>query len=257
MSSQYDNQGQYSRHSILRYEKIFGEGFVSSGGLGLTRSFFDRLELPKGIRVLDIGSGLGGAAFYLAQHYDASVVGVDLSPVMVEIAKERAHHLGCTQVQFHLKDVHHMKFAEHSFDLIWSRDALLHVPEKQTLFSLLLPWLAPGGQIVISDYAQGTQTLSQDFQQYVLDSGYHLLGVEQYGQLLRDSGFDKVRSENWSQQFVEILRAEQNTLLEQREQFLTHFSNKDLDYLVERWERKIRFCHQGDMCTGLWHGWKF
>lgn len=256
MSSQYDNHGQYSRHSILRYEKIFGDGFVSSGGLGLTRSFFDRLDLPQGVRVLDIGSGLGGAAFYLAEQYRASVVGVDLAPTMVEMAKERATHHGHHQVKFHLNDVHDMDFPAHCFDLIWSRDALLHVADKQKLFAHIWPWLAPGGQIVISDYARGAAPLSAEFEQYVADSGYHLLDVDTYGHFLKQAGFHDVRSENWSQQFVEVLRSEKHALQIDRASFLSHFSTNDLDYLAERWDRKIRFCLQGDMCTGLWQGWK-
>src|SRR3954453_13873674 len=90
--SQYDNNGQYSRRGILRYEKIFGDGYVSTGGPETTRHLCSQLEgqLRPGVRVLDVGSGIGGAAFHLAREYGASVTGVDLSPVMVDIAQERA-----------------------------------------------------------------------------------------------------------------------------------------------------------------------
>ncbi len=252
MSSNYDNNGQYSRHSILRYEQIFGHGFVSSGGMKLTKSFCDRLTFSNNTRVLDIGSGLGGAAFYMAEKYGASVVGLDLSEVMIEIANERAK--GISNVEFHLADVLTMDFEENSFDLIWSRDALLHIPQKAELFALLAKWLAPGGQIMISDYARSANKVSSDFQDYVDQSGYDLLDVETYGALLTEAGFQHVKNEDWSQQFMEVLRAEQNTLRHDREQFLQHFSHEDLDYLVERWERKIQFCLNGDMHTGLWHG---
>src|SRR3954454_188171 len=88
----YDNNGQYSRSGILRYEKIFGDGYVSTGGPETTATLCAMLgdALRPGVRVLDVGSGLGGAAFHLARESGAVVTGIDLAPEMVGIARERA-----------------------------------------------------------------------------------------------------------------------------------------------------------------------
>src|SRR3954467_13695951 len=69
----FDNNGQYSRASILRYEKIFGEHYISTGGAETTDNLCKRLgsSLRPGVRVLDVGSGIGGAAFHLARTYGA------------------------------------------------------------------------------------------------------------------------------------------------------------------------------------------
>ena len=73
----FDNNGQYSRTSILRYEKIFGEHYISTGGAETTDNLCRRLgsSLRPGVRVLDVGSGIGGAAFHLARTYGAKVTG--------------------------------------------------------------------------------------------------------------------------------------------------------------------------------------
>ena len=65
----FDNHGQYSRTSILRYEMIFGAGYISTGGAATTDDLCARLgpSLRPGARVLDVGSGIGGAAFHLAK----------------------------------------------------------------------------------------------------------------------------------------------------------------------------------------------
>src|SRR5262249_41905310 len=114
-SAKFDNNGQYSRTGILRYEKIFGEGYVSTGGHATTEDLCTRLgsALGRGTRVLDVGSGIGGAAFHLARAYGAKVTGIDLAEEMVAIALERAAQLGMSEtVIFRLGDVLETSFAQ-------------------------------------------------------------------------------------------------------------------------------------------------
>src|SRR5207248_560123 len=156
-SPKFDNNGQYSRTGILRYEKVFGEGYISTGGHATTEDLCARLgpSLRPGVRVLDVGSGIGGAAFHLAQAYGARVMGIDLAEEMVTIALERAAQLGMTDsVQFRLGDVLETSFEE-PFDIVWSRDAFMHIADKPRLFSRLHQLLAAGGRLAITDYARG------------------------------------------------------------------------------------------------------
>ena len=92
----FDNHGQYSRTSILRYEMIFGDGYISTGGAATTDDLCagSGSSLRPGVRVLDVGSGIGGAAFHLAKTYGAKVTGIDLAEEMVAIALERASRSG-------------------------------------------------------------------------------------------------------------------------------------------------------------------
>lgn len=67
-----------SLRGILLYEKIFGRTFVSTGGLETTKEFVELLNLKPGQKVLDVGGGIGGSAFYMAkvsiQMFTASIV---------------------------------------------------------------------------------------------------------------------------------------------------------------------------------------
>lgn len=58
---------QYSKKGILKYEKVFGHRYVSTGGEHTTMEFCRLLHLQRGQKVLDVGCGIGGSAFFMAQ----------------------------------------------------------------------------------------------------------------------------------------------------------------------------------------------
>ena len=65
---------QYSKKGILKYEKVFGHRFVSTGGKQTTMEFCQLLHLQPGQKVLDVCCGIGGSAFHMAQVSQSSVV---------------------------------------------------------------------------------------------------------------------------------------------------------------------------------------
>jgi phosphoethanolamine N-methyltransferase len=200
--------------------------------------------------VLDVGSGIGGAAFHLAQKYGAKVTGIDLAEEMVSIALARAAERGLTEsVKFVLGDVLETSFAE-PFDIVWSRDAFMHIPDKPRLFRRLYELLVPGGRLVITDYARGRKPGSPEFERYIETTGYHVVEPSEYGRLLEAAGFTDVVSGDATARFIEILESEASRLVSNRAEFLTSFSDADLAYLVERWQMKVQFCRAGDMKWG-------
>src|SRR6266542_928133 len=118
---------QYTRESIEKYEAIFGRNFVSTGGLESTRGILATLDLKPDMQVLDIGSGVGGSAFCMAQEYGVQVHGLDLSHNMLSLAHERLQELKLeSQVRFEYGDILESE-AESCYDAAYSRDAFLHV----------------------------------------------------------------------------------------------------------------------------------
>jgi len=253
-SPSYDNRGQYSRTGILRYEKIFGEGYISTGGHDTTEYLCSKLggALRTGVRVLDVGSGIGGAAFHLARKYGALVTGVDLSPEMVNIAHERARQFDAPDsVRTILGDILTEDFPE-KFGVIWSRDALMHLPDKPGLFARLYDLGDPGGKLVITDYARGAGRRSPEFLAYIESTGYHVVDPPAYGKFLEAAGYKDVVVEDATDRFVSILEKELQILDTNRADFLASFSEEDLNYLVARWKMKVGFCKAGDMKWGIY-----
>jgi phosphoethanolamine N-methyltransferase len=253
-SQTYDNNGQYTRKGILRYERIFGDGYISTGGLETTVYLCSKLEghLLPGARVLDVGCGIGGAMFFLAKDYGSKVTGIDLAPEMIAIAQERAAELkDTTSATFLLGDIMEVPAGE-TFDIVWSRDALMHIADKQRLFARLFDLLEPGGKLVITDYCKGTGTGSPEFQAYVASTGYNLNDPASYGKLLEGAGFVDVIVEDATDKFLDIMKRESDRLAANPDDFLAEFGEEDLTYLRERWAMKDGFCKAGDMKWGIY-----
>ncbi|XP_029851615.2 phosphoethanolamine N-methyltransferase 3 [Ixodes scapularis] len=252
------DQKQYSQQSVRRYEWIFGETFLSSGGLETAKDIVDKMNLKEGDRVLDVGCGVGGHDFYMAEKYGVKILAVDLSVNMMSVALEhftKRPHL-TDKIHFEVLDATRATFEEGSFDVIYSRDTLLHIADKHTLFSRFYKWLSPGGKVVFTDYCRGDRDHSDEFKEYVAERGYNLLTVQQYGSLMKETGFVKVRSEDISQEFLRVLRVELDKLNTQKDDFLKKFSSEDYEYLKRGWEAKIRRVSDGDQVWCLGYGEK-
>ncbi|KAG4999306.1 hypothetical protein JHK87_020378 [Glycine soja] len=91
--------------------------------------------------------GVGGGDFYMAENFDAEVVGIDLSINMISLAIERAIGLYYA-VEFDCADCYKRTYPENTFDVIYTRDTMLHVKDKPTLFRSFYKWLKPGGKIL-------------------------------------------------------------------------------------------------------------
>lgn len=96
---------------------------------------------------LEIGCGTGAFSRLLAERSD-SVVAIDLSPKMIEVAKRQSEHY--SNIDFHTTDILEWEFPVEQFDAIASIAAVHHLP-LETLLPRLKVALKPGGKLVILD----------------------------------------------------------------------------------------------------------
>ncbi|XP_046553109.1 phosphoethanolamine N-methyltransferase 3-like isoform X1 [Haliotis rubra] len=249
---------QYSLNGILRYEKIFGRTFVSTGGLATTKLFVDMLNLTEGGYVLDVGCGIGGSAFYMAKEFGARVLAMDLSANMIKLGIQRAAEVGMDpdQVTFEIADVTKRSYSPESFDIIYSRDTILHIADKLALFKRFYKWLKPGGKILISDYCCSADEHSEIFKAYVKQRGYILYSPAQYGKLLEQAGFVDVRAEDKTDLFTKVLKTELTRTEQIKDVFVKEFSQKDYDDIVSGWKDKLYRVGLGDQRWGLFYAVK-
>ncbi|MGB6679891.1 MAG: class I SAM-dependent methyltransferase [Candidatus Bathyarchaeia archaeon] len=124
-----------------------GLEILHPGGIEKTDEMARICELGKGNKVLDIGSGKGVTAFYLAQKYECEVIGVDLSERMIEYAKKIAKKSGLNDmVSFRRADAHNLPFENESFDIVLAECTTVLL-DKGKAFSEFLRVTRSGGYI--------------------------------------------------------------------------------------------------------------
>lgn len=237
--------GQYERSQIAQYEAIYGYNFVSTGGEASTRAILQRLTLRPTMLVLDIGCGLGGAAFVMAREYGVTVHGLDLSHNMISLAQERCREAGLAD-KVRLFRGNCLDFAyPTTYDVVHSRDAFLHIVEKERLLSRIWQQLNPQGVLVFTDYCRGESEPTPEFVRYIEQRQYHLRTPKAYGLLLEESGFVDVQALDQTDWFIQILEDELARLDNQA------LAPETVEALTRSWRSKIARAKQGQQRWGL------
>lgn len=119
------------------------------GGLEITRELAELCHIGPDSKVLDVASGTGESACYLAANFGCRVVGVDASDFLIERAKKKTggSHL---PVEFQPGDAHHLPFDENTFDVVMS-ECTICVLDKERALREMVRVATPGGYIGIHD----------------------------------------------------------------------------------------------------------
>jgi len=160
------------------------------------------LALAPGETVLDLGSGAGIDAFLAAQRVGATgrVLGVDMTPEMIEKARAGAERGGYTQVEFRQGRLEALPVEDASVDAVTSNCVINLVPDKSAVFQEVARVLKPGGRLVVSDILLDRELpgpIAQDVLAYV----GCVAGAE-----LRETYFGRLRAAGLGE--IEILRDE-------------------------------------------------
>ncbi len=153
-------------------------------------------SLAEGETVLDLGSGAGFDCFLSARRVGETghVIGVDMTPDMLDRAREIAREADYGNVEFRLGEIEHLPVADASVDAIISNCVINLAPDKGQVFREAFRVLKPGGRVMVSDIV-----LERDLPDEVRSSVAALIACvagairrDEYLGLMRDAGFERV-----------------------------------------------------------------
>lgn len=186
----------YDETIITFLEAIWGEGFLSPGGPAEVARVLEGVDL-RGRRVLDIGCGAGGITAMLAYAYGASqVVGIDVEAPACAAAREMARRKGVeARVEIRQVEPGPLPFDDAVFDVVFSKDSIVHIADKERLAADVFRVLRPGGTFVASDWLTSQDgTPSEAMRHYLKceDLDFGMASPVRYRRALEAAGFTDI-----------------------------------------------------------------
>jgi arsenite methyltransferase len=153
-------------------------------------------HLRKGDIVLDLGSGAGLDCFLAANIVGekGKVIGVDMTPEMLEKARENAREAHYANVEFRLGEIENLPVADSSVDVVISNCVINLSPDKERVFAEAFRVLKPGGRLMVSDLV-----LTQELPDFLRNSVEAYVGciagailIEEYQAAVMKAGFKDI-----------------------------------------------------------------
>jgi len=147
-------------------------------------------SLKEGETVLDLGSGAGFDCFLAADKVgkNGKVIGIDMTPEMIEKARENARQGDYTNAEFRLGEIENLPVADNSVDVVISNCVINLVPDKRRVFKETFRVLKPGGRLMVSDIV-----LLRELPDFIKNSIEAYIGCLS-GAIMRDEYIDAIEA---------------------------------------------------------------
>ena len=251
----------YQDNAIKFLEMIWGEGYMSPGGLDEIKRLLAGLDLQDK-HVLDIGCGSGGITVSLATEFGAEkVTGIDVEMPVVQAAQQSVKHAGLSgSVEIKLVSPGPFPFADEQFDFVFSKDSIIHIEDKETLAKEAYRVLKPGGWFVASDWLiSHDNEPSQEMKDYIKleELDFQMASPIRYENALINAGFSNVSLRNRNPWYLEIATQELKELeTGRREEFVAEVGEEYLLYNIKIWKAMLIVLASGEHCPHHFRGQK-
>ena len=137
---------------FLKVDDLMPVDEFHTRGRKATREMADMVNLYTTARVLDVGCGLGGTARHLAEEYQCSVIGVDLTEEYVTAGTRLTELVGLSErVELRHASALDLPFEDDRFDIVWTQHVQMNIADKNRFFSEIARVLKPGGCFLFHD----------------------------------------------------------------------------------------------------------
>jgi ubiquinone/menaquinone biosynthesis C-methylase UbiE len=244
--------GEYDEGMQTLLQIVWGEGFLSPGGSDEVGRMLEGSDI-RGCSVLDIGCGLGGIDILLVNaHGAASVIGIDLEPQLVARGRERVAAAGLDRrIDLRVVTEGPLPYDSGAFDMVFTKDSLVHIPDKPTIFAEIWRVLKPGGWLIASDWLRGgTGTYSAEMLEYFRLEGlaYNMSTLAETGRMLSSAGFVDVELRDRNEWYRDL--AERESAAMQGEWYptiLSHLGENRAQHFVANWRQLALVLRRGEL----------
>jgi SAM-dependent methyltransferase len=176
---------------FTRWAKPFAQLPVHSEADGMARTLA-AARIEPGITVLDVACGPGIVACAAAAKA-ARVTGIDLTPAMIEQARERQRSQSLTNLDWHLGDATQLPFADASFDVVLTRYSFHHVTTPAAALREMKRVCRKSGRVVVIDATPSPETQTAYDRMEILRDGSHVsaLTLDQLRAIGREVGLSE------------------------------------------------------------------
>lgn len=256
----HDNEEHYTAEFIAMLEAVWGEGYLSPGGPDEVAAILAGHSV-SGMDVLDIGCGTGGLDMELVlTHGAARVVGIDVEDGVLSRARVLVSESGLEdRIELVKTEPGTLPFADQTFDVVFSKDSIIHIPDKHALMTDVFRVLKPGGRFLASDWLTGVETVSPAMEDFIVGEGlgFRMATPACYRDALEKAGFTGIRVVSRNAWYRQRAREELALLEGAVGDRVADVLGRD--YLRENirgWERMISVLDTGELCPSHLHGTK-
>ena len=214
MSGQ-EHHEEYGEAFVAGLEWMWGEGFLSPGGAAEVGRIVEGVPI-EGARVLDVGCGLGAVDILLVERFGAAhVTGIDVEAPLVASAAARVEAEGLAdRVSIRIVQPGPFPFADGAFDVVFSKDSMIHIPDKPALYADIFRVLAPGGWMAVSDWFGNGLEPTPAMRDWldVVSLTFRLESIEASAALVGECGFTDVEWRDRNAWYAEAVNDELATL---------------------------------------------
>ncbi len=243
----------YTGQMIGMLETVWGEGWLSPGGADEVGRVVAGIDFA-GKSVLDIGCGVGGADIYLVETQKAGfVTGIDVEDTVLDTARQRAVAKRVKdRTDFIKVTPGPLPFDPDSFDIVFSKDAIVHIADKHTLMKDVFRVLKPGGWFTASDWLIGhDDPPSPEMREYILAEGldFGMASPTRYRDAMEDAGFTDITINSRNDWYRGTARQELTAMSGTLYKPSVEKLGKDfVDHNIDIWTKMLVVLDSGEHC---------
>lgn len=205
----------YNDDLVTNLQLRWGDGFLSPGGEAEIARMLRGLDL-SGKHGLDFGCGIGGYDFVLVNNHGVtSLVGIDIDGRKIEAAKAAASDRALDdRIEFVKVAPGPLSFEDGAFDFVFSKDSIVELPEKISIFAELFRLVRPDGLIILSDWFRGDAPYTDEMRRWATtgDETYEMDSLSKAASYVEAAGFVDVELDDRNDWFRDFAKDEYERL---------------------------------------------